>query len=82
MAFGTNPEDIFSANIWLTGFHCITTLSFPLMLVNFLFVTSSPSQGRLCISHIFAAVWDFYQSQTHLVYSQVNFLGAELRFIS
>lgn len=51
MGFGTNPERILSTNIWLTRFHCIAILSFPLTVFNFLFVTYNPFQGRSCVPH-------------------------------
>lgn len=32
MPFGTKSKPIFPTNTWLTGFHCMAILSFPLML--------------------------------------------------
>lgn len=52
MAFGTNSKPIFSANIWLAGFHCMAMLSLPVMLFYFLFVTCRAFHKRSCVPYL------------------------------
>lgn len=76
MAFGINPECIFSTNIWLTGFRCVAILSFPLTLFNFLFVTSSPFQGRSCVPHLLQQYHlGLHQGQANLVIAKLTSWG-------